>query len=171
MPQSPRGFSPRSTTATYGVATAKTVALSVIKDRRHGRRNLRRPQRDPSAGSSRHALPTIQECCRPSSRPIAWVPLSESRSSAGGRGISTVRGTATDLPRYCAQLQEKDCILSARLRGKVATFAMVQGRAASVELSRAFLAIAEIHGTARRAVPARGSRRRNLYSSETRQTP
>jgi hypothetical protein len=39
----------------------KTVALSVIKDRRHGRRNLRRPQRDPSAGSSRHAQPTIQE--------------------------------------------------------------------------------------------------------------
>jgi hypothetical protein len=47
----------------------------------------------------------------------------------------------------------------------------LQGRAASAELSRAFLAIAEIHATAPRAVPAPGSRLRNLYSSETQQTP
>ena len=161
----------RSTTATYDVATAETLGLNVIKEQKAWSPKLRRPQRDPSAGSSRHAPPTIQELLQ---------ALFKVDRLGAMIGITIIGRWAWDLgdARYrnrfatgLRQLQEKDFILPLGCVARSPPLPWLQGRAASAELSRAFLAIAEIHGTAPRAVPAPGSRLRNLYSSETRQTP
>jgi hypothetical protein len=116
----------RSTTATYDVATAETLGLNVIKEQQAWSPKLRRPQREPSAGSSRHAPPTIQELLQ---------ALFKVDRLGAMIGITIIGRWAWDLgdARYrnrfatgLRQLQEKDFILSARLRGKVATFALAE---------------------------------------------